>query len=354
MESIIDEKTEQDNKNIKEVIEEYYQLKNTYENNYYENYIKTILKQKQLSNKEKKSLFQKLPKPKCINCKRNVSTIFSIKVDDNYTNHIYTAFCGDTVNPCPLNIKIQMPNVKLIGDILLDNESSYGSINISKIKIIKAKNDLLFGYLKENEAFNKFEDLTNELEKETKLYEYFIEKFISKYDNIVEKDKLIKEKIELGLNIQQFKSIIKEYNKSNNPQEVYNAVELYINDIEPKLKKIQDLSYSINKVEYNENDENYFLIQKKYTIEQLEVKYDIAKIDSFIIGTTNTTNNKTLKQKKIKTPNTKTTTKTKTKKNKPNIVLIQDSEAEAEDKAEEELEEPNKKVNEKPNEEPND
>jgi hypothetical protein len=348
MESNIDEKTEQDNKNIKEAIEEYYQSKNTYENNYHENYIKPILKQKQLSNKEKKSLFQKLPKPKCINCKRNVSTIFSIKVDNSYTNHVYSAFCGDTVSPCPLNIKIQMPNVKLIGDILLDNESSYGSINMSKIKIIKAKNDLLFGYLKENEAFNKFEDLTKELEEETKLYEYFVEKFISEYDNVVEKDKLIKEKIELGLNIQQFKSMIKDYNKSNNPQIVYNAVELYINDIEPKLKKIQDLSFSVNKVEYNENEENYFLIQKKYTIEQLEIKYDIAKIDSFIIGTTNTTNttnNKTLKQTKTKT--------TKTKKNKPNIVLIQDEEPNEEpNKEQEPNKEPEPNKEQEPNKEP--
>jgi hypothetical protein len=228
----------ENNIKLNKAIEEYYKLKNVYEDNFYQQYVKPILKQKEFSIKEKRSKYQKLPKPKCINCKRNVGTIFQIKGSDKYINHVYIAHCGDTSNPCPLDIKISMSNVQLIDDILLENESSVGSINITKKKIIKAKNDLLFGYLKEDKAFQIFEELTKELETETKRYEYFLEQFILTYDNPEKKEILKKEKTELGINIQQFKMMISEFNKTNNVQIVYNAVEMFINEIEPKLKKI--------------------------------------------------------------------------------------------------------------------
>ena len=316
---------------VNKAIDEFYKLKNNYENNFYDQYVKPILKQKELSIKEKRSKYQKLPKPKCINCKRNVGSIFQIKVNDKYTNHVYTAYCGDITDPCPLNINIIMSNVKLIDEILLENESSIGSINISKIKIIKAKNDLLFGYLKEDIAFKMFEELTNELESETKSYEYFLEKFIQNYDNSEKKEKLKKLKVELGLNVQQFKLMISEFNKTNNSQIVYNAIEMFINEIEPKLKNIDEISYAYNKVEYNENDDTYLLIQKKYLIEQLEMKFDTSRIESFIIRKLND-KNITLKKSIVKT---KSSTN-KTRKQKP--ILIEEQEQEVEQEVEQEQE----------------
>jgi hypothetical protein len=318
------------NNKINKAIDEFYKLKNNYENNFYEQYVKPILKQKELSIKEKRSKYQKLPKPKCINCKRNVGSIFQIKANDKYTNHVYTAYCGDTTDPCPLNINIIMSNVQLIDDILLENESSIGSINISKIKIIKAKNDLLFGYLKEDTAFKMFEELTTELESETKNYEYFLEQFIQNYDNPEKKEKLKKLKVELGLNVQQFKLMISEFNKTNNSQIVYNAIEMFINEIEPKLKNIEEISYAYNKVEYNENDDTYLLIQKKYSIEQLEIKFDTSKIESFIIRKLND-KNKTLKKARV---NTKSST---TRKQKP--ILIEEEAVEEEEEEAQEAEE---------------
>ena len=314
-ESLSNTNEDKSNNKINKAIDEYYKLKNNYENNFYDQYVKPIIKQKELSLKEKKSKYKKLPKPKCINCKRNVGSIFNIKGNDKYTNHVYKAYCGDIINPCPFNINITMSNVQLIDNILLENESSIGSINISKINIIKAKNDLLFGYLKEDTAFKLFEDLTNELESETKTYEYFLEKFIQNYDNVEKKEKLKKLKVELGLNIQQFKLMISEFNKTNNSQIVYNAIEMFINEIEPKLKSIEEISYAYNKIEYNENDDTYLLIQKKYSIEQMEMPFDTSKIESFIIRKLNDKNN-TLKNSKVTTK----TLKTKTRKQKPILI----------------------------------
>jgi hypothetical protein len=91
-----------------EAINEYYRLKDKYEKDYYEKYVKPIVNNNK-SRREKRVEFSRLPKPECINCKRNVGTIFTIKGDDKELIHTYTAKCGDIVAPCPLNISIITP-----------------------------------------------------------------------------------------------------------------------------------------------------------------------------------------------------------------------------------------------------
>jgi len=61
-----------------EAINEFYRLKDKYENSYYEKYVKPIVKSNK-SKREKRLEFSRLPKHECINCKRNVGTLFNIK-----------------------------------------------------------------------------------------------------------------------------------------------------------------------------------------------------------------------------------------------------------------------------------
>ena len=65
-----------------EAINEFYRLKDKYETGYNTKYVLPIVKSNiPIPNKAKRVLFSKLPKPECINCKRNVGTIFTIKND---------------------------------------------------------------------------------------------------------------------------------------------------------------------------------------------------------------------------------------------------------------------------------
>ena len=66
---------------VNEAMNEYYKLKAKYEMDYHEKYIKPILKANDKSKREKRLEYQKLPKAECINCKRNVGSIFTIKKD---------------------------------------------------------------------------------------------------------------------------------------------------------------------------------------------------------------------------------------------------------------------------------
>jgi transcription elongation factor Elf1 len=108
--------TEQKITNIEDADINYYELKNRYENVFYNKYVKEIVTSN-ISKKEKKRLFQKLPKPNCVNCNRNVGTIFTIKQNEKGTNRLYKAFCGDISNPCPLNIQIEMPTIETYSNI---------------------------------------------------------------------------------------------------------------------------------------------------------------------------------------------------------------------------------------------
>ena len=162
---------------INDAINNYYKLKNQYDENFYDKYVKKIVVSNK-SKREKKAAFATLPKPKCINCKRNVGSIFSIKNDSENEYHIYTALCGDVLKPCPLNIKILMSNTTLFENVLEPINSSSGEINKLKIQIINAKNNLLFGYIPEKQSFTVFETLTTDLKNKITTNEFFLNDFV--------------------------------------------------------------------------------------------------------------------------------------------------------------------------------
>ena len=77
------------NEEFTEKLNEYYKLKNKYEHKK-QSQINTILKDDKLSMKQKQEKYRKL-KTNCINCGRNVGTIFN-----NESGNL-TAICGDAI-----------------------------------------------------------------------------------------------------------------------------------------------------------------------------------------------------------------------------------------------------------------
>ena len=89
-----------------ERLNDYYKLKSDYEDLNLKQK-KDILNDDKLSWREKRYEYQQL-KPKCVNCKRPVGSIFSVKYDKEVDTRILKAMCGDKINPCPLNIVIHL------------------------------------------------------------------------------------------------------------------------------------------------------------------------------------------------------------------------------------------------------
>jgi hypothetical protein len=317
---------------INECINEFYKLKESYEEVYKETYIKPILMITTISFKEKRLYYSKLPKHECINCKRNVGSIFSITYVPDELSRRFIVKCGDLKDPCPLDIHFMYSE-----RMQLNYESSECMKIIKQLKldIIKEKNNSLF-FVNEQKTVANFEKLTNELKLETELCGSMIETNLLVTHN-PEKQHLIKKNVdEFGKGyLLPFKEMMHEYMLSNNETVLHNATSFYVNEMKPKLKQIQDLKYQVNLVE--ETDEKmYVLVQNKNSIQSTEnfVNAD-DKVISFIKGVQTTkksllvtTPNKTMK---IKTVKTVKPSAPKTKKLKPTITLVEDVDTDVEE-----------------------
>ena len=263
---------------------------------------KSIMKSKVLSWREKRRMYKR-EKPRCINCNRLVGSIFSITCNspddqvkpdetDNETGNeenmnkdehvdakMLRAYCGDRLNPCPLNIEIATNffNVKTY----LDEEEV--NLRDDKTEIIKYKNDLLFGYLNENDVIDKFEELKEKIKSETSNYEFLLNEYNKVVDN---KDKLniINENTrEIYTLIEKIRVTISKYEKTDNIVYVNDAVTIYINELLPKIRDNNKLKYKVNRVEYNDDDNTYNLIQLPYTTQDMEASLD-NKVINLVTG----------------------------------------------------------------------
>lgn len=307
-----------------EAISEFYRLKNKYESLYYDKYIKPILKNNK-SKREKRVEFSRLPKHECINCKRNVGTIFNISLDKDMFR-IFIAKCGDLSDPCPLDIQITRGYREQFDYSIRSGLQIVESI---KLDIIKEKNNALF--------FNKnvvrtFEELTDNLKKELENTGFIIETNILKNNNPEKKILLDKTINEFGKGcIIPFKQMINESMEKNDELKINEAVNFYINEMIPKLKEIQTLKYNVNYVEYQENYTStdsirdvYKLIQLPNSLEDTEsyIKQD-DKVIKFVMGVK--------KGKKAKTMKLGDSTNKKTRKIRPTDVFIIEGEEQEEE-----------------------
>lgn len=301
-----------------EGINEFYKLKDKYETVYYEKYVKPIIISNQ-SKREKRVAYSKLPKHECINCKRNVGTIWDIKCVYKDDIKYYKAKCGDLEAPCPLDIQINYSFRDLMDKSI---SNGFSQIENIKMEIIKEKNNAIF--------FNKnvvdlFESLTEDLKLETEYTGYVIETNIIRNDN-PDKKALLKQTINVfGKEfVLPFKQMVKEYFETGNEIILNNAVSFYVNEMTPKLREIQVLKYDINAVEFDEDTNIYTLIQRPNSLESNEFYYkNEDAIIKFVKG---------VKQNKQKTRKEGVKiTKNKTKKIKPVAELVlEDDEEEPE------------------------
>jgi hypothetical protein len=65
--------------------------------------------------------------------------------------------------------------------------------------------------------------------------------------------------------------IFKDYKDENKPEYIKDMVELYITKIKPVAENIRNLKYIYTGIDYNEKDDTYSLIEKPYTINDMEL-----------------------------------------------------------------------------------
>ena len=297
-----------------EAINEFYRLKDKYESEYYEKYVKPIIKSNK-SKREKRIEYSKLPKHECINCKRNVGTIFTITNTKELLKK-FIAKCGDFQEPCPLDIQILYATRDKFDKLI---NIGLAGVEDLKLRIIKEKNNAIF--------FNKnvvsiFDEITQDLKTETENVGFIIETNLLRNDNPEKRNLLNKTIDEFGKGcILPFKEMVKEYVDTNNELVLNTAVNFYINEFIPKLKEIQSLKYDVTIVEFDNITNMYNLIQLPNSLESNEFFIESDdKVVKFIRGVRK--EKKKTRKEEIDKP------KKKTRKIKPiaEIVLEEDVE----------------------------
>ena len=255
----------------------FYKLKQKYEADKFADIIEPILSEK-TTMKSKKQKFSK-SKPKCVNCKRRVGTIFSIKYNEEDNSRKLIAKCGSNDSPCILNIELNVNPVTLLNEIV-DNSQSL--ISKSQDEMIQTKNNLLFGYITQDDALNTFETLKTDISKNTVHMETHLFKLLEITHNT---EKLAQIKLlqnTFYINIGEYKQFIINYERTNDITHIKNANEYYINTILPTVTKLNEIKYALQEIVYKgqqiedvdseeiQQNQSYNLIQQPYTIDMLE------------------------------------------------------------------------------------
>jgi hypothetical protein len=286
--SIIKSTNNFEKKEFNDAVFMFYKLKNQYQYSIDEEK-KNLIKIKELSWREKRREYKRY-KPKCINCKRAVGTVFSVRKNSSNSStenetesesdvRILRAYCGDRLNPCPLNIEITS-NIFNTKEYLNEEENN---LTNDKTEVIKYKNDLLFGYLSENEVVDKFEELKEQIKSETSNYEFLLSQYNQVVNNNEKSKKINKNTKEIYELIDKIRNTMDKYEKTDNIRYVDDAVTLYVNELTPKIKQNNQLKYKVEYVELNEYDNTYNLVQLPYTVEDLEASLD-NKVVNLVTG----------------------------------------------------------------------
>ena len=177
--------------------------------------------------------------PECIKCKRKVGTIFT--KDEN----LYKAICGDTRNPCNLNIELFTGlalGFNTMFDITQqDFEETREIIDIEKL------NDL-FDYVSSEDNVELYKKSLELYIENENMYKSYLEKHNELYNNPETKKALITAQENLFTNIEKSKQFMDEYKKTNNREFLKNAMDLRVNEIKRELKTIQRLKYGIMEI----------------------------------------------------------------------------------------------------------
>jgi hypothetical protein len=277
---------------------EYYKLKNKYESDYNKDKQK-IIKNKQMSWKEKRNEYKQL-KPKCINCKRPVGTIFSVKHtgEPNDDFRELKAMCGSLSEPCSLNINI---NAGVTYNIMEHIKELEKDIENYKNEIIEYKNHLLFGYTKTETAIENFDRIKEAINDTSFLLNINYEHMFDVVDSKITNESIVKLKEEVYILVNEIKMSIKRFDSTGNVQFIRDSVDIYVNQMESKLKELLTLKYKVNLVEFDDSEGVYRLTQRKNSIADLEDSYIAPSVVNFNYGEIYVGNNNR-KQKTTKKP----------------------------------------------------
>jgi hypothetical protein len=256
-------------------VDQFYKLKSEYEKTLYNEKIK-IINNDSLSKEDKQKKY-KLFKPKCINCKQEVGTVFST------SSSKLVAKCGATKSifsknftPCQLDIQIEKGNIELLPNIINEfcDEKEH-----DKNEIIKAKLDYFFNFENEDNTIKNFKELKKNYMEDMETYTDYLDEFNQTVDNSENKKEINKTIIDIYESKQNIKMLIKSYKEEGKIEFIKEAVEENINVLQKLISKYNTLKYNYYTIETTRNKDkpdSHMLFKKTYTVKDTEITIDAS------------------------------------------------------------------------------
>lgn len=247
--------------NYKDALNTFFSMKNEYET-------KIHNKKKQIYDREpNKKIARQLIKryiPECVKCKRKVGSVFSKK------DNTYTIICGDTKNPCNLDVQIfagTLTQFHLLLDVLKEGFDETRDI------VIRQKLDTLFEYVSEEQSVKLFKKQNELYTSNESLYKEQLEKYNEMYNNLDTARRIQEKQDKLFSLIEKNKDLIDEYKKTNNREFLKAAVDLQINEISNEVQNIRILKHEIMEIITQDTNETFplnTLFQNPVSISKLD------------------------------------------------------------------------------------
>jgi hypothetical protein len=220
----------------------------------------------EMSKEEARKAYNKT-KPPCVNCGRNVGTIFATEFRTSLTEDDFRrtliAKCGDKTSPCILDIQISMPFMTLFDETI---DPTKESINNYKKRIIRIKNEVMFGYTPEEDAIKRYTAIGELLKEDEQLLK----------DTIAVRDAATKEKQKrtqlaqaealFEKDLEEFKRLTQEYKVTKNEQFLKDSTMIYTDHILKTTRAITNIKYDYNEIEYDVDTDTYTLVQKQFPL----------------------------------------------------------------------------------------
>ena len=269
----------------------FYQLKSRYENDISTK--KNTIKRTTKSNRERRDMFRKFT-PLCVSCGRKVGSTFSIISNTENTTH--TAKCGDTQNPCQLDIKLK---TDIPYDVRKQRASELEGLHTYGKNVIRLTNDGMFGYItgeamvdthdayQEEQLANEQVQKKRDIVMKNRDYASNIETSYMRASLADNKGKQldIYNKTELlNQHVAAIKTHMKDYARTGNKQFLRDSIQLYANEMRTNIDNLNKDKYARMAVERRDKPTTYTLFQEHSTLSSWLLDDHEPKIESFTIG----------------------------------------------------------------------
>jgi hypothetical protein len=194
-----------------------------------------------------------------VKCGRPVGSLFFKK------NNRYMATCGDTQNPCKLDIQLFAGKVIPLSYILYIFKED---VEKMKDSIIQQKLDTLFNYISEEKSVELFKKELDAYNADSKSFKELLDRYNELYDSPHKREQIQKKSGEIFTLTEKIQSLLDEYKKTENREILKTAMMMQIKELGPEIRNLRVLNNEVTEV--HADGERYQLYQYPSAISKFD------------------------------------------------------------------------------------